>query len=164
MTTSASDSGGKKVLDCRATDNDYLHKDFHGALAYAIEYLDATYGPSATTAYLEQVAKAYFSPLSQAMQRGGLSAMESHLREIFGHEQGKFVISYEDGGQTLVMAVAQCPAVAHLRATNQWRGERFCATTEVVNATICKQAGYVCSCRVEAGGGRCVQKFWKAKA
>ncbi len=31
-----------KVLDCKASDNEYLHKDFHGALCYAIKYLDST--------------------------------------------------------------------------------------------------------------------------
>ena len=55
---------GKKprVLDCKAVDNKYLHKDFHGVLCYSIKYLDDQYGQEATKEYLQQTAKTCFVP------------------------------------------------------------------------------------------------------
>ncbi len=40
----AENSDKIKVLNCKASDNEYLHKDFHGALCYGIKYLDDVYG------------------------------------------------------------------------------------------------------------------------
>ena len=150
-----------KVLDCRASDNPYLHKDFHGALCYIIGYLDDNFGPEATVEYLEQVARTYYAPLAEELEKSGLAALERHWRKIFQIEGGEFSLRYEDG--RLVLTVSVCPAIAHLKEHDWLFTERFCETTAVVNASICRAAGYECSCRYEPGRGKCVQKFWKAK-
>ena len=150
-----------KVIDCKASDNEYLHKDFHGALCYGIKYLDDNYGPEAVTEYLKQVGRTYFAPLSEAMKKKGLSALEEHLQNIFTKEAGKFNLRYEDG--TLILEVAECPAITHLKKIGQLFTERYCETTVVVNETICAEAGYSCSCQYEPGKAKCVQKFWKEK-
>ena len=150
-----------KVLDCKASDNEYLHKDFHGALCYSIKYLDDNFGTDATTEYLQQVGRTYFAPLSEAMKKKGLSVLEEHLQNIFTKEGGRFKLDYED--QMLVLTVEECPAVAHLKKIDQFFTERYCETTVIVNETICSEAGYCCSCKYEPGKGKCVQKFWKDK-
>jgi predicted ArsR family transcriptional regulator len=152
---------GLRVLDCKATDHEYLHKDFHGALCYGIKYLDDHFGPEATTAYLRQVGRSYFAPLSQQLRDEGLAALEKHWREIFTKEGGAFSLEIQDG--VLTLTVHNCPAIAHLKRINQLFTPRFCETTVVVNETVCGEAGYKCSCHYEPGEGRCVQKFWKEK-
>ena len=102
-----------KVLDQKASDNEYLHKDFHGALCYAIKYLEENYGESAIDDYLRQVAKTYYAPLSGQLKQEGLSALERHWQNIFTLEGGKFSLGYEDG--VLVLKVEECPAIAHIK-------------------------------------------------
>lgn len=150
-----------KVLECKATDNVYMHKDFHGVLCYGIKYVDEKYGPEATKEYLQQVGETVYAPLTDALQKDGLSALEKHWKDVFTKEEGKFSISYED--DTLVLTVDECPAVAHLKKTNCFHTDRFCESTVVVNETVCHRAGYKCSCEYERGIGKCVQKFWKDK-
>src|SRR5208283_5270309 len=70
-----------RVLDCQASDNTYLHKDFHGALCYGIKYLDDHYGPEATAEFLRQVGRGYYGPLSARLKQDGLMALEEHWRE-----------------------------------------------------------------------------------
>ena len=152
---------GLRVLDCKATDHVYLHKDFHGALCYGIKYLDDHFGPEATTEYLRAVGRSYYAPLSQLLKNEGLTALEKHWNEIFTNEGGKFTLEYQGG--TLVLTVQECPAIAHLKKINQLFTPRYCETTVVVNETICGEAGYTCSTEYEPGEGRCVQKFWKGK-
>ena len=152
---------GLKVMDRKAADNEYLHKDFHGGLCYGIKYLDENFGQDATTEYLQQVGLTFFKPLSEALKEQGLAALEKHWNDIFTKEDGKFSMKYEN--DTLVLTVEQCPAVAHLKSKNLFCTERFCQTTAVVNEKICRQAGYQSSCEYEPGKGRCVQKFWKTK-
>jgi len=150
-----------KILDCKASENEYLHRDFHGALCYSIKYLDETYGREATAAYLRRVGKTCFAPLSERLARDGLPALERHFKKIFGMEGGGFSLAYKDS--SLVLTVTKCPAIAHLKEKDWFFTERFCMTTVTVNETVCRAAGYDCSCEYEPGAGRCVQKFWKAK-
>ena len=49
----------KQVMERRAFDNEYLHKDFHGALSAGIEYLHSHYGPQAVRDYLGQLQKRF---------------------------------------------------------------------------------------------------------
>ncbi len=150
-----------KILDQKASDNEYLHKDFHGALAYSIKYLEDEFGPQAVKEYLVQVADSYFAPLTDQLKDTGLSALENHFRQIFEKEGGQATFEYDK--DVLVITVSECPAITHLLKTNMLFTERFCETTNVVNETICQHAGYKCSCRYEPGKGTCVQKFWKEK-
>ncbi len=98
-----------KVIDCKQSDNEYLHKDFHGALCYAIKYLDDNFGEKATEDYLAQVGSTYFKPLAKELQKDGLQALEKHWRHIFEKEQGEFRIYYD--GSALVLEVNKCPAI-----------------------------------------------------
>lgn len=149
----------KKVLERKASDNEYMHKDFHGALCYAIKYLDETYGQDATEEYLEQVAITFFSPLTEKLKNEGLKALREHWQNIFSRENGKFNLNYEN--DILVLEVEECPAISHLKKIGQLFTDRYCQTTVIVNKTICREAGYKCSCEFESGTGKCVQKFWK---
>ena len=151
-----------KVIECRAADNEYLHKDFYGALCYSLKYLDEKYGPDTTEAYLQQVGKTCYAPLSTALKEQGLSALEKHWEKIFGLEDSKFSLSYE--GQKLVLIVDECPAIAYLKKICPSYAQLCCKTTIIVNETICREAGYCCSCDVVPGEGKCVQKFWKEGA
>lgn len=149
-----------RVMEQKAGDHEYLHKDFHGALAYAIKYLDDTFGEQATTAYLYQVAKACYAPLTARLQENGLKALESHF-EIYARESGRYQVRYDN--ETLVLEIHECPAIAHLKKTGQLCTERYCESTVVVMDGICRQAGYRSSCVYEPGQGRCIQKFWKER-
>ncbi len=148
-----------KVLECRSSDNEYLHRDFHGALCYAVKYLDDTFGHKATAEYLQQAGVKVFSPLIAELKQKGLCAVERHFRRIFEIEGGRAIFRYE--GMTLVIEVLECPAVRHLCSTGQLFTNRYCETTVNVNKAVCNAAGYDCSCVYEPGRGRCVQKFWK---
>ncbi|OHB58863.1 MAG: hypothetical protein A2Y12_00400 [Planctomycetes bacterium GWF2_42_9] len=147
-----------KVIDCKQSDNEYLHKDFHGALCYAIKYLDDNFGEKATEEYLIQVGKTYFKPLSEKLKREGLEALRSHWKNIFKKEQGEFNIYCEN--DKLICEVKQCPAIAHLKKTGSFFTDRYCQTTVIVNKTICNDAGYQFTCEYKSGEGKCVQKVW----
>jgi len=148
-----------RILERNSSDNEYLHKDFHGALCYGIKYLDQTYGQDATAEYLQQVGRETFSPLIVALKKEGLIALERHFKHIFEIEDGQAEFKREDN--CLVINVSKCPAIAHLKSTGQLFTDRYCETTVNVNLAICSAAGYQCSCEYKPGIGKCVQKFWK---
>jgi hypothetical protein len=149
-----------RVLELNSSDNKYLHKDFHGALCYAVKHIDENFGQDATREYLRQVGLNNYSKLIADLKVKGLSALEKHFREIFEIENCK--ADFKLSGDDLVITVSQCPAILHLIKIGQLFTNRYCETTVNVNHAICKAAGYECSCEYVPGKGKCVQKFWKA--
>jgi len=142
---------------------EHVHKDFHGALSFALQFLSDRYGRGEMEEYLRQVAREVYGPLRERLKKEGLKALEEHWRKVFtleGAEEGKdFTLSYEDG--TLVLRVRRCPAVHHIKERGYKLAEDFCESTRIVNEGICRPAGYDCSVEYDRGAGRCVQRFWR---
>ena len=57
----------REVMRRHASDNEYLHKDFHGALSCGIEYLHEIYGEDAVRRYLHDFALSYYTPLRREL-------------------------------------------------------------------------------------------------
>ena len=83
----------REVLHRSAADNEYLHKDFHGALSTGIEYLQQHYGASAVREYLWQFASTFYAPLTADINTRGLAALQEHLQRIYEQEGGEISIT-----------------------------------------------------------------------
>ena len=78
----------KQIMRRTASDNQYLHRDFHGALSVGIEFLHEQYGEDAVRDYLWQFARAFYAPLTELLEERGLVALEEHFRKIYELEGG----------------------------------------------------------------------------
>ena len=134
-----------------------LHKDFHGALSFSVRYLRERYGEKELRLYLKQVARNVYGPLVARVRKGGLKALRDHWRRVFTVEGGKFRQTLR--GDTLVLEVKECPAIAHMRKNGYEVDRSFCLTTAVVNEEICRRAGLGFEVEYDTVHGRCVQKF-----
>ena len=126
----------QEVLQRRACDNVYLHKDFHGALSCGIAYIEQRYGPDAVRAYLRQFARAFYAPLTAALRERGLIALEEHFARIYALEGGS--VRFARRADELLMDVEVCPAVAHMRAHGYPVARMWRETTATVNDAICE--------------------------
>jgi hypothetical protein len=126
----------KEVMRRSAADNAYLHKDFHGALSTALFYLEEKYGADAVREYLRQFASTFYAGLTQAVKERGLVALKEHFEDIYRIEGGDVTIGL--GNDEMLMQVAACPAVTHMRKTGQPVSPLFYETTKTVNETICE--------------------------
>lgn len=123
-----------------ASDNVYLHKDFHGALSSGIAYLHQRYGEDAVHRYLRQFAKTYYAPLTHALQERGLSAMREHLERIYAIEGGEIAIEGDE--DQLIVHVTACPAVTHMHEHGYPVARLFSATSSTVYAAICEKTPF----------------------
>jgi hypothetical protein len=130
----------KEVMLRSAADNAYLHKDFHGALSTALFYLEEKYGADAVREYLRQFASTFYAGLSQAVKERGLVALKEHFEDIYRIEGGDVTIDL--GHDEMLMQVAACPAVMHMRKTGQPVSPLFYETTKTVNETICERTPF----------------------
>jgi hypothetical protein len=138
-----------------------VHKDFHGALSYGIQFLVDNYGMDGLKKYLRGLAKSVYAPLAKDLKEDGLCAIRKHYEDIFTLEGGKFEFREED--DTLVFDVKECPAIAHMKAQGYEISPHFCEHTRILNEAICNEAGYSSSVDYNQEEGRCVQRFWKEK-
>lgn len=136
-----------------------VHKDFHGALSFALQHLESHYGRSEMEAYLRQVARAVYGPLSKALRRRGLRALEEHWRQVYEQEEG--LVRIERTGNRLKFHVERCPAIHHMKERGYPIAEHFCESTRIINEEVCRAAGFCASVRYDQHKGTCVQEFWK---
>jgi hypothetical protein len=148
----------KHVMRRGAGDNQYLHKDFHGALSSGLEYLHQNYGEDAVRDYLWQFARAYFAPLTDALRRRGLAAVQEHFEKIYKIEGGE--VSFRLTEDDLWIEVAACPAVTHMRDQGYPVAALFRETKATVASAICHQTPYDAELlEYDDQTGRSVQRF-----
>ena len=148
----------KQTMHRTAGDNEYLHRDFHGALSVGIEYLHTHYGEEAVREYLWQFARTFYSPLTEALNRRGLVVLEEHFRNIYALEGGdvRFALSDDE----LRIEVDACPAVMHMRRQGYPVARLFRETTEIVNRAICHETPFAAEVLdYDDETGRSVQRF-----
>ena len=153
----------KQVMDSRASDNEDLHKDFHGALSAGIAYLHKHYGGQAVRDYLVQFTRAYHGPLRDRLQREGLSALKEHFERIYEIEGGQIEIEFSKEQMTL--KVQSCPAVTHMRKEGQAVAELFEETTKTVNEALCEGSEFFAELvEYDRQSGRSVQRFSRSQS
>ena len=151
-----------EIIRRKASDNEYLHKDFHGALSVGIEYLHKNYGEQAVRDYLRRFAVTFYVPLKESIKARGLIALKEHWENIYKIEGGKIEIELSDN--EMILKVSACPAVMHMRQQGYPVAELYPETTKTVNEAICEGTGFAAELlEYEAQTGRSVQRFYRIK-
>ncbi len=149
----------KQIMQRSASDNAYLHQDFHGALSAGIEYLHENYGEEAVRQYLGRFAKSFYAPLTEALKSRGLVAVGEHFRKIYDLEGG--VVRFDRSANELRIEVEACPAVTHMRQQGYPVARLFRETTDTVNRAICEGTPFAAELvEYDEETGRSTQRFY----
>jgi hypothetical protein len=147
----------------RASDNEYLHRDFHGALSNGIEYLHRNYGAEAVREYLRQFTRRFYAPLKSRIKKEGLTALRDHYEEVYELEGGSVRASITDG--QLTIAVEDSPAVVHMREHGYTVADLFLETVRTVNEALCEDTPFVSELRdYDPRTGGCLMVFRRARS
>lgn len=153
----------KEIMDRRASDNEYLHRDFHGALSCGIDYLEEHYGADAVRDYLREFTLTYYAPLRRALRERGLTALREYFENLYRTEGGDVDIEMTD--KRLAVRVAACPAVTHMRKQGYPVARLFHETTRTVNETLCEGSPFTAElAEYDPETGRSVQLFRKKES
>lgn len=132
----------KKMMERKAADNEYFHRDFHISIDRGIRYIGETFGTEAVEAFLVRFAKNYYSPLAEAMKKDGLSAMKAHLESVYKTEKAPENIKCTLGERTLSVKVSACPAIRYMRESGYEPSEWNPLLSTLVYKVIAEEAGY----------------------
>ncbi|MBN2294739.1 MAG: hypothetical protein JXM70_20085 [Pirellulales bacterium] len=150
----------REVIERSAADNEYMHKDFHGALSAGLDYIAEHYGEDAVREYLHDFGTSYYAPLKKELVERGLVAVKEYYAKIYEAESAEFEISMSD--DELRIDVAACPAVMHMRKKNYKVSPLFVETTRTVNEAICEGTPFVFELvEYDEKTGKSVQRFYR---
>jgi len=150
----------KETMRRRASDNEYLHKDFHGALSAGIDYLDRRFGEETVREYLRRFTTSFYAPLMRDLRARGLVVLKEHFEEIYELEEGAIgtVLSEDE----LILKVAASPAVVHMREQGYPVARLFCETVKTVNEALCEGTPFAAELlEYDEETGRSVQRFYR---
>jgi len=143
-----------------ASDNEYFHPDFHGALSAGIEYLDKRYGEEAVREYLRRFTASFYAPLRRDLEKRGLVALKEHFEKVYEREHGDIRTTWSD--DELLIKVEACPAVSHMRRRGYHVARLFCETTRTVNEALCEGTAFSAEMpHYEQQTGRAVMRFYR---
>ena len=129
-----------KTIERKASDNKYLHKDFHIALNLLMTYLYEHFGKDALINYLKQYARAYYQPLNQELKSGNKEALAAYFKDIYQKEEWPVrVISHKNSVEITQDA---CPAISHIVGKGGKPCPYYRETYSTVYTTICEDTPF----------------------
>ena len=129
------------VKEFRSSENEYFHPDFHSSMNMGIEYLGTAHGEEDVREYLSIFARNAYKHLIEKMKSEPLSALAEHIEATYRAEKASDALSLSLDGERLVVTVAYCPAVKHLKKTGRTVSKWFSLTTEAVMEALASESG-----------------------
>ena len=130
----------KLYIERKASDNKYLHKDFHVTADIGISYVGKNYGDDAVKEYLRDYAKSFYKLLAEEVKEKGLKILEEDFKNVYSKEEWIEYLHTELKDDSLKITVKKCPAVTFMKSTghtpSKWYKETTYTTYEIL-AQMC---------------------------
>lgn len=130
-----------EIMDRRASQNEYFHKDFHSILNMGIHYVGEHYGKEALTEFLTAFTHHVYTPVLTAIKEKGLAAIQEKILDTYHREKAEDAVETSLTGDTLTVTVYYCPAVRHLLDTGRTVSPWYPYTTTAIMQTLAGAAG-----------------------
>ncbi len=131
-----------------------LHKDFHGSMNAAVEYVGSRYGREGLRKVFTATARQVYRSIYEGLKRGDWSELVEHWRYFMDREGAEYALEVTE--DAVVLTVRRCPAVAHLRKLGLTPSAFFCDQTVLLNEAWCEGTPFEAGTEI-TGEGRCVQ-------
>lgn len=131
-----------------------LHKDFHGSMNAAVEFVGRRHGRDGLRAVFKATAQQVYRSIYEGLKRGDWSELVEHWQYFMEREGADYAIKVTE--DAAVLTVRRCPAVAHLRKMGLKPSAFFCDQTVLLNEAWCEGTPFEAVTEI-TGEGRCVQ-------
>ena len=133
-----------EIMDRKASENEYFHRDFHSGMNLGMQYLGEKYGVEAIRSYLTRYTNNVLHGTMQDMKDRGLKALQEKIIDTYVKEKAEDALTTQlsEDEMSLQVEVKYCPAVRHLKATGRTISEWYRYSTEIVMETLANFAGF----------------------
>lgn len=135
-----------------------LHKDFHGSMNAAVEYVGSRYGREGLRQVFKNTAQRVYRSIYEKLKTGDWSELVEHWRYFMTREGADYTLEVSE--RNVVLTVKVCPAVAHLRKLGLKPSAFFCDQTVLLNDAWCEGTPFEAVTEL-TGEGSCVQEIRK---
>jgi hypothetical protein len=145
----------------RYRDTGNVHMDFHLGTATTISYILEEYGMSFLEELFRRTARDVYRDILSSLQAGDAEPLLEHWTYYMDREGGEYKLLRN--GETAVLEVKKCPAVAHLRSRGESPDRHFCLQTILINKAWSQDTPF----RIETdvtGDGACRQTVRRIRA
>lgn len=147
-----------KVIERRASDNKYLHRDFHISMNMLMNYIVAEFGATALTEYLKQFAGEFHSLNTEGLKKGDLECLLKYFKGVYEKEEWPADIQLCD--DVLKISQDACPGITYLRNNGYEPVEQYIETYTTIYETMCENTPYEYIMEsFNKDTGACVQRF-----
>jgi hypothetical protein len=131
---------GRKVMKRSASDNKYLHKDFHVSMNIVLSYIYENFGKEELINYLRQYSEAYYKPLNQQLQNGDITPLVEYFKDIYAKEE--WPVQIKHGEDFLEISQESCPGISQIRSKGSIPSPYYFETYKTVYETLCKNTPF----------------------
>ena len=124
-----------KKMTRKASDNKYLHKDFHVSMNMLLKYIYESFGKEQLVQYLKQYTEAYFKPINNKLKSGNLDLLCKYFEEIYEKEECPVRINCTEN--YIEIEQDKCPGISHIRAKGDLPCPHYVETYNTVYKTLC---------------------------
>ena len=135
------DTEGKIVVDMKAEDNKYLHRDFHLLGDFALKYCGANYGKEGVAEFLTAYTKGYYAPVIESIKKGGLKAVSEWIQKVYEIEEASELLHTDLTDTSLTVTVEKSPVIEYMRGLNQEPSEYYIEETRTMYKVIAEESG-----------------------
>lgn len=130
------------VIDMKADDNKYLHRDFHLSGDKIMSYCVERFGYDELIKFLKNYAKVYYAPVIEKAKEGGLEVFKNWLENTYEKEEASDLIRFELTENKLTVTVDKSPVVEFAKSLGQELSEYNKEQTLTLMKEIANLAGF----------------------
>ena len=133
-----------EIMDRKAADNEYFHRDFHNSLNRGIEYLGTRHSVQDIIDYLTTYTKnVKWKVIEAAKKDGNLKAVEEFVLDSYikDHSEDAVKTELSEDAKKLNVTVSYCPAIKHIKTLGTPITQWYEYSTTVVMETIASEIG-----------------------
>ena len=131
----------KLHIERKASDNKYLHRDFHVSADNGITYVGENYGDDAVKDYLTQYAKSFYAPLAEEVKEKGLVALKENFENVYKKEEWSEFLHLTLSEKELKVKIDRCPAVCYMKSIGHTPSKWYKETTYTVYTVLAEMCG-----------------------
>ena len=127
-------------INRKASDNKYLHRDFHVTADSGIRYVGENFGDQGVKEYLTDFAKSFYCKHAEEIKVRGLIALDEYFHKIFDAEERSDYIKTTLTDNRLDVEVVKCPALEFFYESGYTPSKWYGQTTKAVYPVLAEMA------------------------
>ena len=130
-----------EIIDMKAEDNKYFHRDFHISGDTALRYCAEKFGRDTMISFLTDFVKNYYAPKIEIVKKNGLPALKEWIEKLYEIEESPEVLHCTLSENELKVTIDKSPVIEYMRSLTKEPSEYYIEETRTLYKAIADECG-----------------------